>query len=159
MPLAIHTGRGDSRLTSIGPSPNLLEDRSVLIGIRDIDLEEGETLKNSKITAFTMSNIDEVGFSSIAKEAIKIATQDVDFLHVSFDIDALDPKEAPGTGTAVPGGLTYREAHLLMELVYQTNKLTSMELVEVNPTLDFKNTTAELAVGLISSALGKKILY
>ena len=77
---------------------------------------------------------------------------------MSFDIDALDPKEAPGTGTPVAGGLTYREAHLLMELVYKSQKVTSMELVEVNPTLDFKNTTAELAVGLISSALGKKIL-
>ena len=158
MPFAVHTNRGDERLTSIGPSPNLLENKAVLIGARDIDPEEGETLKKSNIHVFTMSDIDEQGFSNIAREAIKLATQEVDFLHVSFDIDALDPKEAPGTGTPVPGGLTYREAHLLMELVYKSEKLTSMEMVEVNPALDTKNNTAELAVGLISSALGKKIL-
>ena len=158
MPFAVHTNRGDSRLTSIGPSPNLIENKSVLIGVRDIDPLEGENLKKSNVHVFTMSDIDEMGFAKVAQEAIKIATEDVDFLHVSFDIDSLDPKEAPGTGTPVPGGLTYREGHLLMELVYKSEKLTSMEMVEVNPTLDFKNTTAELAVGLISSALGKKIL-
>ena len=104
-----------------------------------------------------MSDIDEQGFAKIAKKTIDRAIKDVDFLHVSFDIDALDPKEAPGTGTPVAGGLTYREAHLLMELVHKTNKLSSMEMVEVNPTLDLKNTTAILGVGLIASALGKKI--
>lgn len=158
MPFAVHTNRGDERLTSIGPSPNLLEDRAVLIGARDIDPEEGEALKKSNIHVFTMSDIDEQGFANVARQAISLATQEVDFLHVSFDIDALDPKEAPGTGTPVPGGLTYREAHLLMELVYKSKKLSSMEMVEVNPTLDIKNNTAELAVGLISSALGKQIL-
>ena len=158
MPFAVHTNRGDSRLTSIGPSPNLIENKSVLIGVRDIDPLEGETLKNSQVNVFTMSDIDEMGFAVVARKAIELATKDVDYLHVSFDIDALDPKEAPGTGTPVAGGLTYREAHLLMELVYKSQKLTSMEMVEVNPTLDYKNTTAELAVGLISSALGKKIL-
>ena len=158
MPFAVHTNRGDNRLTSIGPSPNLLENKAVLVGVRDIDPEEGETLKESSVNVFTMSDIDEQGFANVARQAIKLATQDIDFLHVSFDIDALDPKEAPGTGTPVPGGLTYREAHLLMELVYKSEKLTSMEMVEVNPTLDTKNNTAELAVGLISSALGKKIL-
>ena len=158
MPLAVHTNRGDSRLTAIGPSPNLLENKVVLIGIRDIDPLEAETLKQSNVHAFTMSDIDEQGFAAVAREAIKLATENVEFLHVSFDIDSLDPKEAPGTGTPVPGGLTYREAHLLMELVYKTQKLASMEMVEVNPTLDDKNRTAELAVGLISSALGKKIL-
>ncbi len=158
MPFAVHTNRGDPRLTGIGPSPNLIENRSVLIGVRDIDPLEGKTLKQSSVNVFTMSDIDEMSFANVARQAIKIATQDVDYLHVSFDIDALDPKEAPGTGTPVPGGLTYREAHLLMELVYKSEKLTSMEMVEVNPTMDFKNTTAELAVGLIGSALGKKIL-
>ena len=158
MPFAVHTNRGDPRLTEIGPSPNLIEKKSVLIGVRDIDPLEGETLKESSVNTFTMSDIDEQGFAKVAQEAIKLASEDVDYLHVSFDIDALDPKEAPGTGTPVAGGLTYREAHLLMELVYKSQKLTSMELVEVNPTLDFKNTTAELAVGLISSALCKKIL-
>ena len=158
MPFAVHTNRGDPRLTGIGPSPNLLEHKSVLIGVRDIDPLEGETLKQSNIHVFTMSDIDDMGFARAAHEAIKLATQDVDYLHISFDIDSLDPKEAPGTGTPVVGGLNYREAHLLMELVYKSQKLTSMEMVEVNPALDRKNKTAELAVGLISSALGKKIL-
>ena len=158
MPFAVHTNRGDKKLTDIGPSPNLIENKSVLIGVRDIDPLEAETLRKSNVHVFTMSDIDEMGFANVARNAIAIATEDVDYLHVSFDIDSLDPKEAPGTGTPVPGGLTYREAHLLMELVYNSNKLTSMEMVEVNPTLDDKNKTAELAVGLISSALGKKIL-
>lgn len=158
MPFAVHTNRGDPRLTGIGPSPNLIENKSVLIGARDIDPLEAETLKNSDVHVFTMSDIDEMGFAAVARKAIALATEDVDYFHVSFDIDALDPKEAPGTGTPVPGGLTYREAHLLMELVYKSQKLTSMEMVEVNPTLDKKNNTAELAVGLISSALGKKIM-
>jgi arginase len=158
MPLAVNTGRGDKKLTNIGPAPNVMEENTVIIGARDIDRLEADLLKESRLHVFTMSDIDEKGFSKVAKKAIEIATKNVDFLHVSFDIDALDPKEAPGTGTPVQGGLTYREAHLLMEKIHKTNKLSSMEIVEVNPTLDVRNTTALLAVGLISSALGKKIL-
>ena len=158
MPLAVNTGRGDKRLTDIGPTPNMIEENTVIIGARDIDPLEAKLLKQSKVHVFTMSDIDEKGFANVAKESIKIATRNVDNLHISFDIDSLDPKEAPGTGTAVPGGLTYREAHLLMELVHDTNILSSMEMVEVNPTLDIKNTTAILGVGLIASALGQKII-
>lgn len=158
MPLAVNTGRGYKTLINLGPAPNVVEKNTVIIGARSIDPEEAELLKKSAVHVFTMSDIDEQGFSSVAKEAISLAVNGVEHLHVSFDIDALDPKEAPGTGTPVPGGLTYREAHLLMELVYRTKLLSSMEMVEINPTLDVHNTTANLGVGLISSALGKKIM-
>ncbi|MHA2251572.1 MAG: arginase [Candidatus Kariarchaeaceae archaeon] len=158
MPFAIITGRGDKRLLSIGKSPSVIERNGVLLAARDLDSEEADSLKKSEVTVFTMKDIDELGMTKIAKQAIEIATKDVDHLHISFDIDALDPNEAPGTGTTVPGGLTYREAHLFMELVHECGKLTSFEVLEVNPTLDIRNKTAQLAVGLISSALGKKII-
>lgn len=157
MPLAVNTGRGDERLIQLGPAPNLIEENVALIGVRDIDPLEAELLKESNVHVFTMSTIDENGFAESARNAIHLATKDVNYLHVSFDIDSLDPREAPGTGTPVSGGLTYREAHLLMELVHDTGKLTSMELVEINPTLDDANKTARLGVELISSALGKTI--
>lgn len=158
MPFAVITGRGDTRLTSIAQAPAVVEINGVLIAARDLDTDEVANLSDSKITVFTIKDIDEQGIATIAKKAIAIATEGVDYLHVSFDIDSLDPKEAPGTGTRVPGGLTYREAHLLMEYVYDCHKLVSFDMVEVNPSLDSKNKTAELAVGLIGSALGKQIL-
>ncbi|MFX1250643.1 MAG: arginase [Promethearchaeota archaeon] len=158
MGLATVTDRGDERLTVIGPSPSVLEKNSVLIGARDIDLDEAILLKESEVTVFSMREIDERGMADVARKALQIATKGVDYLHVSFDIDSLDPVEAPGTGTRVQGGLTFREAHLLMEMVYEANILTSFELVEVNPTLDVRNRTAELAVGLIASTLGLKII-
>lgn len=158
MPFAIATGRGDSRLTSLGPSPTISEEHAVLIGARDIDSLEAKLLQESKVTVFTMQDIDEQGFANIARKALKIATSGIDNLHISLDIDVLDPSEAPGTGTSVPGGLTYREGHLLMEMVHNSKKLSSMDVVEVNPALDNRNKTAALAVELISSALGKTIL-
>lgn len=158
MPFAIATGRGNSALTRIGPSPTVNESNAILIGAREIDGAEAKLLKDSQVTVFTMRDIDEQGFAYIAKKALEIATKGVDHLHVSLDIDVIDPSEAPGTGTSSPGGLTYREAHLLMELIASSNKLSSMEVVEVNPTLDTRNKTAKLAVGLIASALGKTIL-
>ncbi|MHA2029887.1 MAG: arginase, partial [Candidatus Kariarchaeaceae archaeon] len=158
MPFAVITGRGNHNLLEIGPSPTVLEKNSVLIAARDLDYEEVKLLNSSNVSVFTMKDIDERGMATICKEAIKIATKDVDHLHVSFDIDALDPNEAPGTGTRVQGGLTFREAHLLMELVHETGKLSSFDMLEVNPTLDVRNKTAKLAVGLISSALGQKIM-
>lgn len=158
MPFAVINDRGDPRLRAIGPSPTVIEENSVLIAARDVDPGEAELLKSSGVKVYTMRDIDEQGISNVAREAIAHATKDVDNLHVSFDIDSLDPVEAPGTGTRVSGGLTYREAHLLMELVYESQKLVSLEMVEVNPTLDVRNQTAKLAVELIASALGKKIL-
>ncbi len=158
MPFAVITGRGDQRLTSIGPSPTVKEKNAVLIAARDVDPGEALLLKESSITVFTIKEIDELGMSTVARKAIDIATRGVDHLHVSFDIDALDPSVAPGTGTPVLGGLTYREAHLLLEMIDESGKLSSFEMVEINPTLDVRNRTAEIAVGLIASALGKKIL-
>lgn len=158
MPFAVLTGRGDKRLLDVGPSPTILESNSVLLAARDLDPDEIKLLNESKVTVFTMKNIDEEGMAKICKKAIEIATTGVDHLHVSFDIDSLDPNEAPGTGTRVPGGLTYREAHLLMELVHECGKLSSLDVLEVNPTLDVRNKTAKLAVGLIGSALGAKII-
>jgi arginase len=158
MPFAIVTGRGNESLLEIGPSPTVLESNSVLIAARDLDPEEVKLLNQSEVTVFTMKDIDEHGIAKISKQAIEIASKDIDHIHVSFDIDALDPNEAPGTGTRVQGGLTYREAHLLMELVHETGKLSSFDMLEVNPTLDIRNKTAKLAVGLIGSALGQKIM-
>ncbi len=158
MPFAVITGRGHPDLLKIGPSPTVIEENAVLIAARDIDKEEAKLLKQSKVTVFTMREIDEYGMAEIARKAIKIATKDTSHLHVSFDIDAVDPSIAPGTGTAVDGGITYREAHLLMELIHESSKLSSLEMVEVNPTLDVRNKTAKLAVELIGSALGEKII-
>ncbi|MCC6575648.1 MAG: arginase family protein [Planctomycetes bacterium] len=112
----------------------------------------------SGVHAFTMQDIDMRGMAGVMQEAINLATRNTDYLHVSFDIDSVDPKMAPGTGTAVFGGLTYREAHLALELVADSGRLTSFEMVEVNPILDNYNMTGELASGLIASALGKTIL-
>ncbi|MCE7734136.1 MAG: arginase [Candidatus Heimdallarchaeota archaeon] len=158
MPFAVITGRGHKSLLEIGPSPTVIEKNSVLIAARDLDPAEQKLLNESDVTVFTMKDIDEHGMANISSRAIEIATNGVDNLHVSFDIDSLDPTVAPGTGTRVIGGLTYREAHLLMELVHDTGKLVSFDMLEVNPTLDVRNKTAELAVGLIGSALGSKII-
>jgi arginase len=158
MPLAVLTGRGNKDLLAIGPSPTVIEENSVVFAVRDLDPEERELLNKSNVKVYTMREIDERGIAKVAREAIEYATRNVDHLHVSFDIDSLDPIEAPGTGTRVPGGLTYREAHLLMEFIHESGKLSSLEMVEVNPTLDVRNQTAKLAVDLIASALGKKII-
>jgi len=158
MPFAVLTGRGDDQLLKIGPSPTVVEENSVLIAARDLDKGEIELLEQSKVTVFTMRHIDEIGISKVARKAISIAVNGTDHLHLSFDIDSVDPENAPGTGTRVNGGMTFREAHLLMELIHESGKLSSLEMVEVNPTLDVRNKTAQLAVDLIISALGKKIL-
>ncbi|MFN0059305.1 MAG: arginase [Planctomycetota bacterium] len=159
MPLACLLNQGPEILRSIGYSgPKLAPHRVVQIGLRDVDVKERGLLKDAGVHTYTMADIDKRGIGTIVDEAVTIATGDADLLHVSFDIDALDPQLAPGTGTAIPGGLTYREAHLALEIVAACGRLRSLELVEVNPILDDKNRTAELAVGLIASALGKTIL-
>jgi len=158
MPFAVLTGRGADQLLEIGPSPTVAEENSVLLAVRDLDKGEIELLEQSKVTVFTMRQIDEIGISEVARKAISIATNGADHLHLSFDIDSVDPENAPGTGTRVNGGLTFREAHLLMELAHESGRLSSLEMVEVNPALDVRNKTAQLAVDLIISALGKKIL-
>jgi arginase len=159
MPFAVALGYGDSRLVSLaGPAPMVEASRAALVGIRDVDPAERETVKGSGVGAFTMRDIDERGMRSVMEEAIKRATTGTAGVHVSFDLDGIDPDFAPGVGTPSPGGLSYREAHLAMEMLADTGKVLSAELVEVNPILDQRNGTATLAVELLCSLLGKKIL-
>jgi len=159
MVLAALTGLGNQQLTHIdGWGPKLNKDTIVIVGVRDLDAGEQELLRTHKIHVFTMSEIDEFGISEIMRRAVAIASQHNNPIHLSLDMDALDPGEAPGVGTAVRGGLSYREAHLAMELIAASQRLISMDVVEVNAILDRENATARLAVELILSALGKRIL-
>jgi arginase len=159
MPVACLLGKGPRELTAIGyDGPKIRPERLVQIGLRELDPEEKRRLRDSQIHTYTMTDIDRRGMGRVLEEAIGLATRGVDHLHVSFDIDVLDPSVAPGTGTSKKGGLTYREAHLALEMVAETGLLRSFELVEVNPVLDRENMTAQLAVGLICSAMGKRIL-
>ncbi len=159
MPLSVGMGIGDSRLVRAGgEGPKASEENTVLIGIRNLDTQEREVLLKTRITVFTMSDIDQLGMKEVMRRAIDIAADGTDGVHVSFDMDVIDPSEAPGVGTPVPGGINYREAHLAMELVAEAGIMSSMEVAEVNPILDTRNKTAELAVGLITSAFGKRII-
>jgi len=159
MILAASAGIGESRLTNIGGwSPKVNTQNIVIVGARDLDPAEQVRLRDHAIRVFTMSDIDQKGISEVMRQAISIAGQSNDGLHLSLDMDALDPKEAPGVGTPVKGGLTYREAHLAMEMIADSKQLVAMDVVEVNPILDRENATAQLAVELVLSALGKKIL-
>jgi arginase len=159
MALAAILGYGHPKLAKLGGvSPKALESNTVLIGGRSFDPQEAKAISKSKMTVFTMRQIDELGMKKVMREAIKVAGRGVDQVHLSFDVDAVDPREAPGTGTRVSGGLTFREAHLAMEMLSDSKKATSAEFVEVNPILDTSNRTAELAVDLILSLFGKKII-
>lgn len=159
MALAAILGYGDPRLTRLGGvTPKAVEGNTVLIGGRSFDPEEARAIERSKITAFTMKEVDELGMKEVMSRAVKIAGKGVHDVHLSFDVDAVDPREAPGTGTPVRGGLTYREAHLAMEMLADSRRVTSAEFVEVNPILDVSNHTAELVVEFALSLLGKKIL-
>ena len=131
---------------------------TVQIGLRDVDNHEKKLLRDSGITAFSMSDVDRLGMTGVMERALKIAGSDPRSVHISFDMDGIDPSEAPGTGTPVKGGLSYREAHLIMEMLAESGTLGSIEMVEINPILDQRNQTAILAVGLILSGLGKSIL-
>jgi arginase len=133
-------------------------ERMVFIGLRDVDEGERRIIRELGVKAFTMSDIDRLGMSRVIEEALSIATAGGNALHVSFDMDGIDPSEAPGVGTAVRGGISYREAHTLMEAVARSHKLESLEITEINPILDRENQTAILAVELILSALGKTTL-
>ncbi|MEM1203769.1 MAG: arginase [Acidobacteriota bacterium] len=158
MPLAALTGLGAPELVNLGRPGAKVDPRDVmLIGIRDLDAKEKDLLRASGAGVYTMREIDERGMATVAREALK-RLQHRKRLHVSLDLDALDPSEAPGVGTPVAGGLRYREAHLLMEILAESEKIGSMDLVEVNPILDHSNRTAELAIGLLCSAMGERIL-
>ncbi|MEH0022290.1 MAG: arginase [Desulfobacter sp.] len=158
MPLAALIGEGHDSLVNVGrPGSKIHPDNVVMIGQRDLDPAEKERIKKCGITIFTMRDIDEQGISSVAsKTLMKFAH--LKRFHLTLDMDVLDPVEAPGVGTPVPGGISYREAHLLMEILSDSGKLGSMDLVEINPILDVGNKTAELAVELALSALGQSIL-
>ncbi|BBH20920.1 arginase [Paenibacillus baekrokdamisoli] len=160
MALAVSLGLGDSRFTGIGGgrSPKLQPERVVLVGVRELDEGEKIIIRQHQITCFTMHDIDRLGMARVMDEAIQIAARGSDGVHVSFDIDSIDPKDAPGTGTPVRGGLNYREAHLGAEMLYSAQIVTSADFVEVNPLLDNSHLTAKLAVELIASLLGERIL-
>jgi arginase len=158
MPLATLIGEGHESLVNVGHiGAKIHPENVVMIGQRDLDHDEQARLKKAGITVFTMRDIDEQGISSVANKALMKFIH-LKKIHLTIDMDALDPVEAPGVGTPVPGGITYREAHLLMEILADSQKVTSMDLVEINPILDIANKTAELAVELTLSALGKSIL-
>ncbi|NOX33276.1 MAG: arginase [Deltaproteobacteria bacterium] len=158
MPLAALIGEGHDSLVNVGrPGAKIHPENVVMIGQRDLDAGEKERLKKAGIAIFTMRDIDEQGISSVANKALMKFIH-LKRIHLTIDMDALDPVEAPGVGTPVPGGISYREAHLLMEILADSGKITSMDLVEINPILDIANKTAELAVELTLSALGKSIL-
>jgi arginase len=158
MPLAALLGQEPVELASIGAAPSVLPEHTVLVGIRNLDEKEKGKIRASGVHIFTMKDIDREGIASVAERALEIAAAGTGGLHVSFDLDACDPTFAPGVGTPVKGGLDYREAHMVMELVADSQRLVALDLVEVNPTLDVRNTTAEFAAELALSALGKRIL-
>lgn len=159
MPLAALAGLGDESLSHFGGwAPKIEMPSVVIVGARDLDTGERALLRDHQIHVYTMSDIDERGMFAIMREALAVAGKNNDGIHVSLDMDALDPTEAPGVGTPVRGGLTYREAHLAMEMIASSGQLVAMDVVEVNPILDRLNATAILAVELILSALGKTIL-
>jgi arginase len=159
MSLAVCLGLGDSELVNLGGrSPKIQARHAVLIGVRDLDSGERENLKRSNVHVYTMRDVDERGMRDVLDEAIKIAGDGTAGIHLSFDLDVLDPEDAPGTGTPVRGGITYREAHLAMEMLSDRAQVVAIDLVEVNPVLDTQNATAILAADLAESLLGKRIL-
>lgn len=159
MPLAHLLGKGDEELKNImGFSPKVKAENVALIGIRDLDAGERRIVKESGIHAFTMRDIDELGMAAVAVKALQAVTNGTAGFHISFDVDGCDPSVIPGSGTLVPGGVSFREAHLLLEYCADSGSLLSMEVVELNPFMDERNISAERTLQLILSALGKSIL-
>jgi arginase len=159
MPLAALMGLWDSELANIFDfSPKVRPENCVLVGVRDIDAVEKENVRRAGIGVFTMRDIDERGMRTVMEEALRVAGRGTAGYHISLDMDWVDPEDAPGVGTPVRGGATYREAHLAMEIIADHGRMLSFEIVEVNPVIDEHNQTADLAVELALSAFGKKIL-
>lgn len=159
MPLAALLGGEPHELSRIGgDGPSIRPEHTVLVGIRNLDDREKEIVKASGVHAFTMKDIDRLGIAEVMDRALAAASNGTGGVHVSFDLDVCDPAIAPGVGTPVKGGLDYREAHFVMEAVAESGRLVALDLVEVNPALDLRNTTAELATELALSAFGKRIL-
>jgi arginase len=159
MPLAVAMGYGAKELTSIsGDFPKVQPKNVVIIGARDIDKGEAQLIKKLKVNTYTMYEIDKSGVYKIMKEIVEEMQKRVDHLHVSFDVDSVDPSIAPGVGTPVSGGLSYREAHFIMEALAETGMVASMDVAEVNPILDEHNRTAIFAAEIVSSCMGKRIM-
>ncbi|WP_102336444.1 arginase [Salimicrobium jeotgali] len=159
MPLAASIGIGNESLTDIhGYQPKLKPENIVVIGARSVDEGERELIREKGIKVFSMHEVDRLGMSQVMQDALDyLETRKVDGVHLSLDLDSLDPEEAPGVGTPVMGGFSYRESHLAMEMLHDSERITSAEFVEVNPILDEKNKTASMAVGLMGSLLGEKL--
>ena len=159
MPLSCLLGRGHPDLLQLnGDRPSLKPENVAIIGARDIDATESQIVKELGVRVYTMSEVDRRGAAICFEEAIAHVSKNTDGIHLSFDLDGVDPREAPGVGTPVPGGLSLRESHLICEMLCETGRLVGMEMVELNPILDSSNQTGKLAVWLIQSALGKTIL-
>ncbi|GGE55652.1 arginase [Pullulanibacillus camelliae] len=159
MPLAVSLGYGDPQLTSTGGyQPKVKPENVVIIGARALDMGEREFIKEKGIRVYTMHEIDRLGMTRVMTETIEYLQERTDGVHLSLDLDGLDPNEAPGVGTPVNGGITFRESHLAMELLAESDLLTSAEFVEVNPILDIQNKTGKLAVDLMGSLFGEKLL-
>jgi len=159
MPLAAIMGYGAPELVDLlGFQPKIEPQNIVLVGIRDLDAQERKLVKKSGVHVFTMRDIDERGMREVMSDALKYAMDDTDGIGVSLDMDFVDPSDAPGVGTPVRGGVTYREAHLAMEMIADSDAMVSLEIVEINPVIDEHNRTALLGVELVLSGLGKKIL-
>jgi arginase len=159
MPLAASLGLGNEKITRIyGFSPKLKPTNCALIGIRSIDKLEKENIKKLNLPVYTMTDVDKLGVNRIITRVLKEFKEKVDHIHVSFDLDAVDPSISPGVGTPVPGGLSFREAHLIMEAIADCGCMSSLEFTEVNPILDDKNKSAQFAVEIISSSMGQRIL-
>lgn len=159
MPIAHLLGRGDPGLSTIAhPQPAVRAENVVLVGLRDVDPPERTHIRELGVKPFTMKDIDERGVAAVVRQAIEIASRGTSGIYVSLDMDFIDPIEAPGVGTPVRGGVTYREAHLAMEMIAESGMMLGLDVVEVNPVLDRHNLTAALAVDLVASALGQRIL-
>ncbi|ANU14783.1 Arginase [Planococcus halocryophilus Or1] len=161
MPLAASFGHGHEKLTNIrGYSPKVKPENIVIIGARSVDPGERELIKEHGIRVYSMHEIDKMGMHAVIEDSIRYLKEErnTDAVHLSLDLDGIDPMYTPGVGTPVPGGISYRESHLAMEMLYDANIITSAEFVEVNPILDEKNKTADVAVALIGSLFGEKLL-
>lgn len=159
MSLAVALGKARLKLSELSDNAvSIKRENVVLIGVREIEPDERDLLLSEGLTVFTMHDIDRMGIKTIIEKALQIAGNGTDGIHISLDMDCLDPLEAPGVGMPVPGGLTYREAHFACELLAESDRISSIDVVEVNPLLDESRRTARLAIGLIASLLGKRIL-
>ena len=159
MPVAASIGIGHEALTSVGgPYRKLDPEDIVMIGLRSVDLGEKQLIREKSIRAYTMTDIDRIRMFRVINESLDYLMSRVDHIHVSFDLDSIDPEIVPGVGTPVPGGLTYREAHFMMETIAERGALGSLEVAEANPILDVVNRSARFAADLVSSAMGKRIL-